>query len=112
MNQLKYTFLFFFLLLINNSFSQFAEKDVTEIITYGTKEELIYEWNYAIESSEFRYADLISDALVKREPKNANFIYRKGYTAVHFKKNYAEALKLFTKILKNVAKDYNNELAT
>ncbi|MFN5443635.1 MAG: hypothetical protein ACK48V_05345 [Crocinitomicaceae bacterium] len=112
MNQLKYTFLFFFLLLINNSFSQFAEKDVTEIITYGTKEELIYEWNYAIESSEFRYADLISDALVKREPKNANFIYRKGYTAVHFKKNYAEALKLFTKILKNVAKDYNDESAT
>lgn len=112
MNQLKYTFFIFFLFIINYSFGQFAEKDVTEIITYGTKEELIYEWNYAIESSEFRYADLISDALVKREPKNANFIYRKGYTAVHFKKNYAEALKLFSKILKNVAKDYNNELAT
>ncbi|MEN9446400.1 MAG: hypothetical protein RL728_912 [Bacteroidota bacterium] len=112
MNQLKYTFFIFFSLLINHTFGQFAEKDVTEIITYGTKEELIYEWNYAIESSEFRYADLISDALVKREPKNANFIYRKGYTAVHFKKNYAEALKLFSKILKNVAKDYNNELAT
>lgn len=109
MNQLKYTFLFFFLLLINNSFGQFNEKDVTEIITHGTKEELIYEWNYAIESSEFRYADLISDALIKREPKNANFIYRKGYTTVHYKKNYAEAVKLFSKILKNATKEFNNE---
>jgi tetratricopeptide (TPR) repeat protein len=109
---MKYILSFFLLFFLQSSFGQFAEKDVKEIINYGTKEELIYEWNYAIESSEFRYADLISDALVKREPKNSNFIYRKGYTAIHYKKNYAEALKLFSKILKNVAKDYNNELVT
>jgi tetratricopeptide (TPR) repeat protein len=112
MNPIKQIILFFSLLIYSNSYTQFAEKDVIEIVTYGTKEELIYEWNYAIESSEFRYADLISDALLKRDPKNANFIYRKGYTLIHFKKNYAEALKLFSKILKNVVKDYKNELAT
>jgi len=86
MNPIKQIILFFSLLIYSNSYTQFAEKDVIEIVTYGTKEELIYEWNYAIESSEFRYADLISDALLKRDPKNANFIYRKGYTLIHFKK--------------------------
>lgn len=112
MNFLKYTFLISTVFFVNIVFSQFSEKDVKEMISIGTKEELIYEWNYAIESSEFRYADLISDALLKKEPKNANFIYRKGYTTVHYKKNYTEALKLFSKILKNVSKDYKNELAS
>ena len=101
-----------FLFFLNNSFSQFSEKDIKEMVSHGTKEELIYEWNYAIESSEFRYADLISEALIKKEPKNPNFIYRKGYTSVHYKKDFVEALKLFTKILKNVAKDYKSESST
>lgn len=112
MKLLKYSFLFFSLFFVNIVYCQFSEKDVKEMISIGTKEELIYEWNYAIESSEFRYADLISDALLKKDPKNANFIYRKGYTTVHYKKNYTDALKLFGKILKNVSKDYKNELAS
>ena len=109
MNLLKYSFLVLALFFINNIYCQFSEKDVKEMISTGTKEELIYEWNYAIESSEFRYADLISDALIKKDPKNPNFIYRKGYTTVHYKKNYSEALKLFSKILNNISKDYKNE---
>ena len=112
MKPIKYIFIFIFLFFVNNSFSQFSEKDIKEMVNHGTKEELIYEWNYAIESSEFRYADLISDALIKKEPKNPNFIYRKGYTSVHYKKDFVEALKLFSKILKNVAKDYKSESST
>ena len=112
MSVLKYILPVSLLFFSNFIFSQFAEKDIKEIVTNGTKEELIYEWNYAIENSEFRYADLISEALIKRDPKNPNFIYRKGYTTVHFKKNYTEALKLFSKILKNVSKDYKNESVT
>lgn len=109
---MKYIFILFLMFATTNVFSQFSEEDMKEIIKTGTKEELIYEWNFAIESSEFRFADMISDALLKKEPKNANFIYRKGYTTVHYKKNYNEALKLFTKILKNTAKEYNDELVT
>jgi tetratricopeptide (TPR) repeat protein len=109
---MKYIFILFFLVTSTTVFSQFSEEDMKEIVKSGTKEELIYEWNFAIENAEFRFADMISDALLKKEPKNPNYIYRKGYTTVHYKKNYSEALKLFTKILKNVSKEYNNELYT
>jgi tetratricopeptide (TPR) repeat protein len=109
---MRYLLLFTLIFFLQPVFGQFTETAMKEMIKEGTKEELVYEWNYAIENAEFRFADLISDALLKKEPKNPNYIYRKGYTTVHYKKNFNEALKLFTKILKNVSKEYNNELYT
>ncbi|MBP6460638.1 MAG: PD40 domain-containing protein [Crocinitomicaceae bacterium] len=106
---MRITTLLSFLFITSFSFSQFSEDQIKEIVTKGTVEELIYEWNFAIESAEFRFADMISDALVRKAPKNQNYIYRKGVTTFHYKKNYEEALKLFKKTTSNVSKVYDFE---
>ncbi len=106
---MRIAILLFTLLITYFSFGQFSEEQMKEVIKSGTAEELIYEWNFAIENAEFKFADLISDALLKKAPKNQNYIYRKGVTTFHYKKNNEEALKLFRKTITNVSKKYDAE---
>ena len=74
------------------AFSQFAIDDIKTLIKGATAEELVYTWNGCIEETEYQAADLISDALLKKNPNNKNFIYRKGLSTFYYKKNYKLAL--------------------
>ena len=73
-------FLLFFICISFSSivFGQFAEADIKILIKTANADELVYTWNGCIVETEYHAADMISDALLKKNPNNKNFIYRKG----------------------------------
>lgn len=103
-------FLLFALLISSQiAFSQYTDDYINEIIRVGNSEDLVNEWNLCMDDAEFRYADMISDALLKKSKTNKNFIYRKGVTTFHYKKKYDDALKLFKKTITDISKTYDDE---
>jgi len=91
------------------AFSQFAIDDIKTLIKGATAEELVYTWNGCIEETEYQAADLISDALLKKNPNNKNFIYRKGLSTFYYKKDYKLALGYMKKAVTNVSPKHQPE---
>ena len=90
-------------------FGQFAEADIKVLIKTATSDELVYFWNGAIEETEYHAADMISDALIKKNPNNKNFIYRKGVSTFYYKKDFKLALGYLKKAVSNVSDKHNPE---
>ncbi len=91
------------------AFSQFAIDDIKTLIKGATAEELVYTWNGCIEETEYQAADLISDALLRKNPNNKNFIYRKGISTFYYKKNYKLAIGYLKKTITNTSEKHNPE---
>ena len=102
--------LFFFLVLSSSlTFGQFEDEDIKILIKAGNADELVYAWNGCIEETEYRAADMISDALLKKNPNNKNFIYRKGVSTFYYKKDFKLAQGYFKKTISNVSPKYKPE---
>lgn len=104
-------FYLFFICIFFSSivFGQFAEADIKVLIKTATSDELVYFWNGAIEETEYHAADMISDALIKKNPNNKNYIYRKGVTTFYYKKDFKTALSYLKKAVSNVSEKHNPE---
>ena len=106
---MKFSLFFISLLFSSIAYSQFAIEDIKTLIKGATAEELVYTWNGCIEETEYHAADLISDALLRKNPNNKNFIYRKGLSTFYYKKNYKLALGYLKKSITNVSPKHNPE---
>ena len=106
---MKFSLFFISLLFSSIAYSQFAIEDIKTLIKGATAEELVYTWNGCIEETEYHAADLISDALLRKNPNNKNFIYRKGLSTFYYRKNYKLALGYLKKSITNVSPKHNPE---
>ena len=106
---MKFSLFFISLLFSSIAYSQFAIEDIKTLIKGATAEELVYTWNGCIEETEYHAADLISDALLRKNPNNKNFIYRKGLSIFYYRKNYKSALGYLKKSITNVSPKHNPE---
>ncbi len=106
---MKFCLFFICTLFSSVLFGQFDEADIKVLIKTATAEELVYFWNGAIEETEYHAADMISDVLLKKNPNNKNFIYRKGVSVFYYKKDAKTALGYLKKVVSNVSAKYNPE---
>lgn len=106
---MKFSIISICFLFSSIAYSQFAIEDIKTLIKGATAEELVYTWNGCIEETEYRAADLISDALLRKNPNNKNFIYRKGLSTFYYKKNYKLAISYLKKSITNVSAKHNPE---
>lgn len=104
-------FLLFSICILFSSivFGQFAEADIKALIKTANADELVYTWNGCIEETEYHAADMISDALLKKNPNNKNFMYRKGVSTFYYKKDFKLASFYLKKAVTNVSPKHNPE---
>ena len=75
--------------------SQYSELEVKNMISQATEKEMVVQCSRMLQENFFHFADLITDALLKTNPKSANYKYRKGFIELTMRQNYLKAIDLF-----------------
>ena len=90
-----------------NSFSQFSEIEVKNVISQASEKELVVECSRMLQENFFHFADLITDQLLKMNPESANYKYRKGFIELTMRQDYLKAIELFSAASGSIDKNYD-----
>jgi tetratricopeptide (TPR) repeat protein len=89
------------------SISQYTEIEVKNIISQASEKELVVECSRMLQENFFHYADLITDKLLKINPKSSNYKYRKGFIELTMRQDYIKAIELFSAASGSIDKNYD-----
>lgn len=87
--------------------SQITESEVKNIISESSEKELVMQSSSLLQENYFHYADLITDALLKKNPQSSNYKYRKGFIELTMRQNYLKAIDLFSSSIGSIDKNYD-----
>ena len=87
--------------------SQYSELEVKNMISQATEKEMVVQCSRMLQENFFHFADLITDALLKTNPKSANYKYRKGFIELTMRQNYLKAIDLFVSSTGSIDKNYD-----
>lgn len=106
----KFSFILAILAIIVIPFrgiSQFSEAEVKNLISQASEKELVVECSRMLQENFFHYADLITDKLLKINPKSSNYKYRKGFIELTMRQDYLKAIDLFSSASGSIDKNYD-----
>lgn len=74
-------------------FGQMTEAEIKTMISNTEGDQLVVECSRFLQENFFHFADLVTDKLLKSDPKNGNFNYRKGFIILGMNGSPEVALK-------------------
>lgn len=89
------------------SFSQMTNEQVERFLATATPREMIQKNTLMLMDGYFHQSIMVIDELLKSEPDNANFNYRKGYALFHSVSDYTKAVPYLKKASENVTNIYD-----
>jgi len=85
--------LFIGLLYSTIAFSQMTESEVRAMVSNANEAQLVTESSRFLQENFFYFAEIATDKLLKLDPKNGNYNYRKGFILLGMNKDPEQALK-------------------
>ena len=95
-----------------SSYSQYTEKELTDIINNSSAGQLVRENTQLLLVKIYSQSIRIADKLLQTDTENANYNYRKGYALLYSNSDYSVALPYLIKANKSVSKNYDGSSAT
>lgn len=89
------------------TFAQKTTEQVQQIAETGSEEELLFLSSEMIQQNFLYHAEILVDALLKKQPQNANYNYRKGYLEFVSRTDYKNGIIHLKKAVVGVTKNYD-----
>lgn len=88
-------------------FSQMTEEQVKQFVETATPREMIQKNTLMLMDGYYHQSIIVIDELLKTEPENANFNYRKGYALFHSVSDYSKAIPYLKKAESSISNIYD-----
>ena len=83
----------FLCLFAGYSFGQMTESEVRKMVSTAEEPQLVTECSRFLQENFYYFADIVTDKLLKLDPKNGNYNYRKGFILLGLNRDPETALK-------------------
>lgn len=96
-----------FFILASNAFSQFTDAQIQSVLKTGNQQELLEKNTLCILEKNYYHSQLLAQKLVEKEPNNANFNYRLGYSLINSSSDFTKSLPYLEKAVTKISKNYD-----
>jgi tetratricopeptide (TPR) repeat protein len=96
-----------FFILANSAFSQFTDEQIQTFLKTGNQQELLEKNTLCILEKNYYHSQLLAQKLVEKEPNNANFNYRLGYSLINSSSDFTKSLPYLEKAVTKISKNYD-----
>jgi outer membrane protein OmpA-like peptidoglycan-associated protein/tetratricopeptide (TPR) repeat protein len=86
-------FTLFILTVSTTAFGQMTESEVRKMVNDAKEPQLVAECSRFLQENFYHFADIVTDKLLKLDPKNGNYNYRKGFILLGLNRDPELALK-------------------
>lgn len=107
MRYLKVLMPVFFICSLSNSFGQYTEESVRQMVRTAGEPQLVTEASMYTQEGYLFLASIIVDKLIELKPESSNYNYRKGYLLLEIYKDYLNAIPHLEKAILDVDNNFD-----
>ncbi len=89
------------------TFSQMTNEEVEMFLETADEREMVQKNTLMLMDGYYHQSLMVIDELLKKQPENANYNYRKGYALFNSVSNYSKAIPYFKKAKTSITKNYD-----